>query len=147
MNLGELLGPVLLGVAVSFGFGVAFNLPPRMLLIAAMVGGFGLLTKGMATQLGLPPEVATFVGALTVGVLGEIGARRWKTPRSLFTVPGFIPLVPGVPAFRAVVSFADGLYITGIDYMIQAALLIGAIAGGLATVRAFSQLRKDWLFP
>ncbi len=146
MNWALLLGPVLLGVAGSFGFAIAFNLPPRMLLAAALVGGLGLLVKGLATQLGQPPEVATFLGALTVGVMAEFGARRLKTPRSLMTVPGFIPLVPGVPAFKAVVSFADGLYITGIDYLIQAALLTGAIAGGLATVRAFSQLRKDWLF-
>lgn len=147
MNWGILLGPVLLGVAGSFGFAIAFNLPPRMLGVAAFVGGIGLLVKGVATQLSQPPEVATYLGALTVGILAEIGARRLKTPRSLMTVPGFIPLVPGVPAFKAIVSFADGLYITGIDYVIQAALLTGAIAGGLATVRAFSQLRKDWLFP
>jgi uncharacterized membrane protein YjjB (DUF3815 family) len=147
VNWSILLGPVLLGVAGSFGFAIAFNLPARMLLAASMVGGLGLLVKGVATQLSQPPEVATFLGALTVGILAEIGARGLKTPRSLLTVPGFIPLVPGVPAFKAVVSFADGLYITGLDYTIQAALLTGAIAGGLATVRAFSQLRKDWLFP
>ena len=67
-------------------------------------------------------------------------------PAPLFSVPSFIPLVPGVPAYRAVVSFAQADYLKGLESLVRATLLTAAIAAGLGTAKAFARLRQKPLF-
>ena len=59
----------------------------------------------------LPP--ATFLGALTVGLLASLVGTWLDEPRIALTVPGIIIMVPGTYAFETVVLFNQGDVLAG----------------------------------
>lgn len=128
------------------GFAIVFNVPRRALGLAAVTGAGGQLGKQLAALAGFPPEAATFAGAVAVGLLAEIFERFLRFEVPLFSVPGFIPLVPGVPAYHAVVAFASNQYALGLEESTRALLLTAAIGAGLGTVRALGKIREHPLF-
>ncbi|HEX5692666.1 MAG TPA: threonine/serine exporter family protein, partial [Roseiflexaceae bacterium] len=77
------------------------------------------------------------------GVLGEICARLFKQPTALFTIPGFIPLVPGSAAFRTLLEFVAADYTAGTASFVRTALLTAALAAGLGTVNALARIHRQ----
>lgn len=126
----------------TFSFAVLFNVPRRTLLFATFVGVAGQVVSRFLSDVGLSLEAAAFVGGLTVGLLAEMGARLFHTPSTIFTITGFIPLVPGALAFRAVKEFLDNQVLTGLVIAVRAVVIGSAIAAGLAAVAAINQLRR-----
>ncbi|MBS4761664.1 threonine/serine exporter family protein [Carnobacteriaceae bacterium zg-ZUI252] len=47
-------------------------------------------------------SIASFVSSLAVAVLSNIFARRYKSPVTMFFIPSFLPIVPGVGVYRTV---------------------------------------------
>jgi uncharacterized membrane protein YjjP (DUF1212 family) len=132
---------LLAGLSAS-GFGILFNIPRRALLFGALVGALAYLMRLLALQLGLPLEAATFLGGTMIGLCGEQLARLRRLPTTLFTVPGFIMLVPGTIAFRSLIDFVNARYDAGIQNLVLALLLTGALAAGLGTVSVLARLRQ-----
>ncbi len=132
----------LAGGVAAVCFGVIFNVPRRILGFVFLTGAAGQTVKQSGAALGLPPEAATFLGSVVVAVIAEILERVLEYEVPLFSVPGFIPLVPGVPAFHAVVSFASGNYPLGVEETVRAALITSAIGGGLGTVKALARIKE-----
>lgn len=141
---------LLLGAALAFvataGFAVLFDVPRPALVSAALVGAFAYATRQVALFAGLPPEAAIFLGGLVVGLLAEVLARQMRMPTSIFSMPGFIPLVPGTLAFRTVLDFASADYPSGTASLVRTALLTGALAAGLGTTSALARMRQKSLF-
>ena len=131
---------LLAGLSAS-GFGMLFNVPRRALLFGALVGALAYLMRLLALRLGLPLEAATFLGGTMIGLCGELLARLRHLPTTLFTIPGFIMLVPGTTAFRSLIDFVNARYDAGIQNLVLALLLTGALAAGLGTVSALARLR------
>ena len=135
-----------LAVALAFvatvGFAVAFDAPPRALWGCGLIGALAYVARQGALGAGLPPEPAIFCGGLAVGILGELLARRRYLPASIFTIPGFIPLVPGALGFRTVLVLVERDYPTGVASLFQAILLTGALASGLATVQVLARMGR-----
>jgi uncharacterized membrane protein YjjB (DUF3815 family) len=101
------------------------------------------LRNGLLLLFPLAPHEAAmlFAGfgiALTSGVL----AHFTRMPLSIFAIPGFIPLVPGVLAFRAVLGFAEQDYTAGTSNLVQVTLGLAALAAGLGTAQALT--RRQW---
>lgn len=159
MNAADLIASVLQdafwsGVA-ALGFAMLFNVPVRTLRGCVVVGAVGHGLRTLLVSLGMGIEAATLATATVVGLLGEVFARRWATPATTFTVSGAIPLVPGVFAFRAMLGLlrvATGDAATGTAALVDAAtnaiktaLILGAIAVGIATPSLLFQRRKPAL--
>lgn len=124
------------------GFGILFDVPHRSLVWGALVGCAAYAVRTAALADGLPPEVASFLAGLLIGVLAEVLARIQQTPTAIFSIPGFIPLVPGAIAFSAVLSFVNGDYVNGIASVTRATLIIIAIASGFGTVQSLARMRQ-----
>src|SRR5262249_40564824 len=120
-----------------------FNVPRRALLPAALIGAIGHLLRFALRHFGISNEVATFLGALAVGLVGYWQARRVQLPRLVFTVAGIISMAPGVPADEVVVYFSKGDILDGLQSFVRATLLAGAIAAGLSTARILTE--TEWL--
>ena len=132
---------MLMALLAAGGFAVLFDVPLRALPAAALVGMAAVAVRNSATILGgLPIEVGAFFGGLTIGVLAELLARRLHLPTSLFAIPGYIPLVPGVLAFRAVLGFINDDSLAGLADFVRATLIVVAIAVGLGTVSALARI-------
>jgi uncharacterized membrane protein YjjB (DUF3815 family) len=90
--------------------------------------------------LALPNEVATFLGALAVGLVGYGVARRMSRPRLIFTVIGIISMVPAISAYKTVLFFSRGDILDGLQSLVRAGLITGAIATGLSTARILTEI-------
>lgn len=136
-----------LAFVAVLGFAVLFNVPPRSLLACGLTGVIGYLGQALARAMGLAPVAAAFVGAALVGLASEICAQRLKLPATVFIVTGFIPLVPGVAATRAMIELISGDYDRGGPNAVNAALITGAISAGIgglgAAARAWRLRRVD----
>lgn len=141
---------LLLGMAMALiaagGFAVLFDVPARALPFAALTGMLAYGVRWLIGYFGGPNEVAFFFAGIMIGLMAELLARRLRTTSSLFAIPGYIPLVPGAVAFRAVLSFVGADYTAGLADTVRAVLLIIAIAVGLGTVSALVRARQRPLF-
>jgi uncharacterized membrane protein YjjB (DUF3815 family) len=143
INFTDLLTQALLGVAVTAGFGILFNVPPETLAYCALIGAGGHTLRFALRAVGLSNEVATFCGSFAVGLVGYLTARRLQKPRLIFTVTGIISMVPGIPAYQMIIYFSRSDTLNGLTSAVRAALVAGAIAAGLSTARLLTELRTD----
>lgn len=146
MNALELIGFIVQdafwSAIAATGFAVLFNVPMRTLPACALAGAMGHGLRTLLQQFGVSIEMATLISATVIGFLGVISARFYKTPATIFTVSGSIPLVPGALAYRTMIGIlqfahassqtADALLVTLAQNGIQTALILGAIAVGIA---------------
>ena len=137
-----LLRELLLAVGATLGFAVLFNAPPRVLVACSMNGGLAFLIRQLLGTAGLSLELATLVAAVSIGLFGELGARRHQVPALIFKVTGFIPLVPGALSYRTVQVMIEGNYTEGLATGLRTGLLGLAIAGGIGAVTAMARLKR-----
>jgi len=104
------------GVA-SLGFGVLFNTPPRT-LFALWVGGFiaGCIKFSILELASGGIVMASFMGALAVGILSIPVAHFRHVPPMIFSIPSVIPLVPGVFAYRTMLGLIRLSRPSEVDY-------------------------------
>jgi len=124
------------------GFAVLFDVPRRYILISALAGVVAYGTRQLVLAQGIPPEGAALVAGLTIGICAEALARIFDAPTSLFSIPGYIPLVPGVLAFRTILNFVREDYTAGTADFVRAALITIGLAAGLGTFAAMNGLTK-----
>jgi uncharacterized membrane protein YjjB (DUF3815 family) len=144
MTVSMLLEQVLLAAGVTIGFGVLFNIPRNTLIPCGLIGILGHLTRFTLRSLGLSNEVATFGGALVVGIVGYWTAKRMNRPRLVFTVTGIISMVPGIPAYETVIFFSRSDILSGLQSAVRAGLATAAIAVGLSTARIFTEIELSF---
>ena len=140
MTVSTLLLQAVLALCVTLGFGVLFNIPRNILLPCGLIGILGHVTRFSLVRLGVSNEVATFCGALVVGLIGYGTARQLGSPRLVFTVTGIISMVPGIPAYETVIYFTRGDILDGLQSAVRAGLITAAIAVGLSTARILTEL-------
>lgn len=119
----------------TLGFAVLYNVPRKALLLSALIGMGGNLLHIGLHQAGMPPNAATFLGALFVGIVGTWPARRLQLPMVLFATTGIICMVPGIPAYKVVVFFSQGDIPGGLKSAVEAGFSVGALATGIGTAR------------
>jgi uncharacterized membrane protein YjjB (DUF3815 family) len=132
---------VVAGVA-ALGFGVLFNVPRRGLFGVALTGATAALVQMLALQLHFAHIAATFLAAAAVGASSQLLARRLAMPAYVFSTTGFIPLVPGVAAYTAVMEFAQHNLNAGLESAVTALSLTLAIGAGLGVVDAL--MKAKW---
>lgn len=86
---------------------------------------------------------ATLLGALAVGLMASVARRWYQEARITLTVPAVIMMVPGLYALEALVRFNEGDMLGGLRAMVMVALVVGAMAVGLAAARFVSQ--PEWV--
>jgi uncharacterized membrane protein YjjP (DUF1212 family) len=91
----------------------------------------------------LGPELGALVGALLVGLAGNLYARRFHHPASVMQVPGIMLLVPGSIGFQSLDSFLTQDVLTGMEAAFRMALVAGAIVGGLLFANALVPPRRS----
>lgn len=79
----------------SAAFGIIFNIPKRLLINCGFVGMAGWIIYFLFAEQRIDDVVATFIASFFVAMISSIFARIYKTPVTIFSVSGIIPLVPG----------------------------------------------------
>ncbi len=118
------LGAALVTVAASILFGLR-GIPVGYNGIIGMVSY--LLTIYFAH---LGPFVSTAIGATVLSLMGQVGARIFKAPVTVFLIPCIYPLVPGTAIYRMVSSFLIGNNSQGMEFALEAIMVSTAVALG-----------------
>jgi uncharacterized membrane protein YjjB (DUF3815 family) len=77
-------------------------------------------------------DMATFAGAVVVGLGGVLIARLQKSTATVYTSIAVLVLVPGFTIYLAMFSFAQDATESGVDLTITAVRVALAIAAGIA---------------
>jgi uncharacterized membrane protein YjjP (DUF1212 family) len=125
-------GRLLASFVGAFGFALLFNGSYRN---AAYVGLLAIAGNGLRLALrddGLGLPLATFAGALVIG-LGASLLRLWvREARASLTVAPAVMMVPGVYTFETLVYLNRGDILAGLQSGVLAGFVVGAMALGLA---------------
>ncbi|MGF7186555.1 uncharacterized membrane protein YjjB (DUF3815 family) [Desulfitispora alkaliphila] len=130
-----------LAFIISMLFGVIFYIPIRTLGTAGFTGLAGWTTFKVL-DLYQSNLLAILVAAIVIGLLSEFFARVHKTPVTVFVVVGFIPLVPGLRAYNAVISFSEGRFDQGLQLAVETVFIACAIALGISIVSSIARIIK-----
>lgn len=102
----------------AVGFAILFNVPPRTLLAIWIGGAVGGFLKFSLLQIGAGVVLASFAGALAVGISSIPIAHFRHAPPMIFAIPSVIPMIPGVFAYRTMLGLMKLTGNIGADYNI-----------------------------
>lgn len=88
------------GGVAALGFAALFNVPRRTLLTIFLLGGIVVFTKFLLLGLGFSIVMACLCGAALIGFLSIPFAHFVHTPPLIIYIPGIIPMIPGILAYR-----------------------------------------------
>jgi len=125
------------------GFALLFNVPRKALLTCALLGGIGHLTRTITHEfIPLDLAFATLIGSTIIGFGGHLFAKPLKTPHTVLSVPGVIPMIPGTFAYRAMIGFlrfsqstsatgSSPILVDATSFAVRTILILSAIAVGI----------------
>ncbi len=140
MFLLSCLGDFILSAVAAVGFAMTFSVPVKLLKHCALLGGIGHSFRFMMMKAGLSIEWSTLFAAMLIGVLGICFSRHYLAHPKVVTVAAIIPMVPGVYAYKAMISlvelshlgYSSDLMDIFVTYSLRAAFITGALSIGLS---------------
>lgn len=119
-----------------FGFSIMFNSPVPIAASAAVIGAIAnTLRLELAGAFSCPAAIASFLGALTAGLLASFLMNRLGYPRISVTVPSIVIMVPGLYLYRAVYNMGEMSLTLSAPWLVSALLIIISLPLGLIFAR------------
>ena len=125
------------------GLAILYNGTSRNVLYVGAIALIGNELRLLLYDSGVSLPLATFLGALVVGLTASIAGRWIKEARVALTVPAAVMMVPGLYALETLVYFERGEILQGLSAGVLVGFVVGSIAFGLAAARFISQ--PEWL--
>lgn len=96
----------LLACITGIGFTNAANAPTRTIIYCGFLGGIGhaLRYSFLTIDPNFSIVLATLISSAAVGFLAVLFAQLKKVPIEVIAFPALIPMIPGVYAYKAIVS-------------------------------------------
>lgn len=117
-------------VVAPLAYIVLYRAPLAELPWVALVGFLGLQAGRLGGEL-ISPELGMFVGALTVGLAGQLYERLRRRPRQLTLVPAILLLVPGSIGYKSFASLLERDVVLGIETAFRMFLIAVSLVAGL----------------
>ena len=129
-------------VIAGTAFAVLFSVPKGSWFLAILSCPLAWLGS-VGTELYLASgAMASFVGALILGLYANWMARLTDRPGQIFLLPGLILLVPGTMSFLGLGEFLRGDALKGAAYLFETLLNAGALTIGLVLASVALPPRK-----
>ncbi len=140
MGIIEIIQTIVLSCIITVGWCLMFTLPKQYIMHCMMVTALGFGLKQVMVIFGVHLVVATFFGAMAGSFLGVHFAQRHGLPPKALIVPSLICMMPGIAAYKAMVSmvqigyfgFDMGLFIVMMRHFFEAIFIISALVLGLS---------------
>ncbi len=127
----------------TMGFTIMFNSPKNSIIKASAIGAFGWLAYLIAVDHHQSVITATFLAAVTVGLLGELFASKFRSPATVFIIPGIIPLVPGYGVYYTMISIITKDYNTATNKGFETFFVALAISTALIITSTIGRLIRN----
>lgn len=138
----SIISEFILAFFCTIGFSILFSVPQVAVPYTGLTGGLGMVLYSITTDIFQSNVAGTFFGALTVGLLGELWARKRKKPATLFITPGIIPLVPGAGMYYTMLAIINKDFFLAAHKGAETFFIAAAIAVGIIISSAFSRSIK-----
>jgi len=115
---------------------ITLESPKRTLPYVSLTGALGWGVY-LVSLLYLNIVPATLLASLFIAWLSHLMARKFKTPVTIYFIPGFIALVPGTGVYQAVYAFIGNDYIAAQAYLVETLQISGVIALAIFFVDSF----------
>lgn len=135
-----LIKSILLSCIITLGWTLMFSVPRRYIAPCLFMTacGFGLRQLLVDYQVNL--TIATFFGSMLSSFLGVYFSKRYVLPPKALIVPSVICLMPGIPAYMAMVKmvqigyfgFSMDLFTEMMTYFFESIFVISGLVLGLS---------------
>lgn len=122
------------------GFAVIFRAPYRSIIPASVLGGIGWIVYVQFEYSGMDLAIAAFFSAGAIGLLGEVCAKKFKMPATVFIVPGIVTIVPGYAIYQAVLLLIQRDFTAAAREAANVALIGIGIAVGIMMASSMSRV-------
>lgn len=136
----EILFQFILAVFATLGFAVIFRVPVRHMPACVVVGAVGWIVYEVALYNLDSNAIGCFLAACVVGALSTVCAYIFKDASTIFVIPGILCLVPGSKIFHTMEALLRHHVGSAAEIGLETLLMAGAIAIGLLTVGALSNV-------
>jgi len=93
-----------LAAVAATGFAVISNPSRKAIFVSAFLAAIGHSLRFFLIKSGIEISVATFLAATCIGLLSIIFARIIHCPAEVFSFPSLLPMIPGMFAYRTILS-------------------------------------------
>jgi uncharacterized membrane protein YjjB (DUF3815 family) len=114
-------------------FAMIMNSPRRVLVFSSVIASFGYLIFLLCVKAGYS-MLGFFLGTLVIAFIGEICARIYKMPATIFIFPAVVPIVPGFGLYQTVLAFVQKDILSALETGVSTIVNIGAMAIAMAVV-------------
>ena len=132
--------PVMSASLATFGFSIVFNIRGRSLIIATLCGTFSWAVYLVCDHFSDSVMMPYFLCGVSIALYSEIAAYLFRSPATMYLMPGFIPSVPGGAVYRAMESCLFGDLTGFAEGLVNTLKIGGAIALGLILMSSFFRL-------
>lgn len=135
-----LLEAVVLSCIITLGWTLMFNVPKERILPCLIMTACGFGLKALLVNFGIHLNLATFLGAMTASFIGVHYSKKYTLPPKALISPSVICLMPGIAAYKAMVSmvqigyfgFSMDLFNQMMTYLFEAIFVTSALVLGLS---------------
>lgn len=115
----------------TVGFSVLFTTPKDSIVKAGIVGSIGWGLYYISSLVLNNSIISTLIASISIGIVGELFAKYYKKPATVFIIPGIIPLVPGAGMYYTMLELVEKNYYAAVDMGTETFFLAAAISIGL----------------
>jgi uncharacterized membrane protein YjjB (DUF3815 family) len=127
------------------GFSIRSNIRGTILIFTSLGGaitwGLYLLILDWSSSLLL----SIFLSTSVVCLYGELMAKVYKVPVSVFVICGIIPLVPGSGLYYSMIAYIDGKSMEALRLMGQTLMIAGTISVSIALISSLANMFKTMI--
>lgn len=120
-------------------FAMLFNSPGSAVLTAGLLALAANGLRLVLNDMGMMLAPATFLAALTIGIVALRLERHFDMPLMATAVAPIVIMMPGLYAFEMIVLFNQGHMVEALQATAACSFITGALAMGLATARFFQK--------
>jgi len=127
------------------GFSIRSNIRGSILIFTSLGGalswGFYLLVLDWTSSLLL----SIFLSTCIVCIYGELMAKVYKVPVSVFVICAIIPLVPGSGLYYSMIAYIGGKSMEALRLMGQTLMIAGTISVSIALISSLANMFKTMI--
>jgi len=136
MSTKLILNMIYCFVATCF-FALIMNSPKKVIPISSFTAAIGYMIYYLCVDVN-QTMLGFFLGTLAIALSGEICARLFKMPATIFIFPAVVPIVPGLGLYQTMLSFVQDDLSSALEIGVGTILNIGAMAIAMALISLIS---------
>ncbi len=119
------------------GFAVFFNIPRDSIVKSSLGGAISWIIYIVSIDFFSSSIAGALFASISVGLLGEFMAKRFKKPATVFIIPGIVPLVPGAGMYYTMLAIIDKNFASAAELGTEAIFIAITIAIGIIVSSSF----------